>query len=83
MCRAPLTSQLSDRAAGPEYRIPRLQQWNLTTKLRLLRKLSLDLGYVGSHGDRLLLSRGMNQPLLASAAQPVNCGFDGVASHCS
>ena len=36
---------------------------------------------MGSHGDRLLLSRGMNQPLLASAAQPVNCGFDGVP-HC-
>jgi hypothetical protein len=27
---------------------------------------------VGSHGDRLLRSRGMNQPLLASAAAPVN-----------
>ena len=76
------TSQLSDRVAGPEYRIPRLQQWNLTTKIRLLRNLSLDLGYVGSHGDRLLLSRGLNQPLLASAAQPLNCGVDGVASHC-
>ena len=77
-----LTSQLSDRAAGPEYRIPRLQQWNLTTKIRLMRNVSLDLGYVGSHGDRLLLSRGMNQPQLASAAQPVNCGYDGVASDC-
>jgi hypothetical protein len=77
-----LTSQLSDRVAGPEYKIPRLQQWNLTTKIRLLHSLSLDLGYVGSHGDRLLLSRGMNQPLLASAAQPVNCGYDGVAAHC-
>ena len=77
-----LTSQLSDRVAGPEYKIPRLQQWNLTTKIRLMRNLSLDLGYVGSHGDRLLLSRGLNQPLLASAAQPVNCGYDGVAAHC-
>ncbi len=51
-----LTSQLSDRVAGPEYKIPRLQQWNLTTKMRLLRNLSLDLGYVGSHGNSLLLS---------------------------
>lgn len=77
-----LTSQLSDRVAGPEYKIPRLQQWNLTAKIRLLHNLSLDAGYVGSHGDRLLLSRGLNQPLLASAAQPVNCGYDGVASDC-
>jgi hypothetical protein len=77
-----LTSQLSDRVAGPAFRIPRLQQWNVTAKLKLLRNLSLDLGYVGSHGNRLLLARGMNQPVLASAAQPVNCGYDGVPSHC-
>jgi hypothetical protein len=77
-----LTSQLSDRVAGPRYEIPRLQQWNLTAKIRLLRTLSFDLGYVGSHGDRLPLSRGFNQPLLASAARPVNCGYDGVAADC-
>ncbi len=77
-----LTSQLSDRAAGPDYKLPRLQQWNLTAKLRLVRNLTLDLGYVGSHGDRLLLSRGLNQPALASAAQPLNCGYDGVAADC-
>jgi hypothetical protein len=76
------TSQLSDRVAGPEYKIPRLQQWNLTAKMQLVRNLSLDFGYVGSHGDRLLLSRGFNQPRLANAAQPLNCGYDGVAAHC-
>jgi hypothetical protein len=73
------TSQLSDRAAGPEYRIPRLEQWNFTIKTRLAQTLSLDLGYVGSQGSRLLLSRGMNQPRLdtglpntaANAAQRV------------
>jgi hypothetical protein len=77
-----LTSQLSDRAAASEYRIPRLQQWNLTAKMRLQKTLSLDLGYVGSYGSELLLARGMNQPLLASEAAPVNCGWDGTASHC-
>jgi hypothetical protein len=60
------TSQLSDRAAGPEFRVPRLEQWNFTAKIKLARKLSLDAGYVGSHGDRLLLSRGMNQPRLST-----------------
>ncbi|HVX65199.1 MAG TPA: carboxypeptidase-like regulatory domain-containing protein, partial [Bryobacteraceae bacterium] len=77
-----LTSQLSDNIAGPAYKIPRLQQWNLTMKTRLARNLSLDLGYVGSHGGRLLLSRGLNQPLLAGAARPVNCGYDGLATGC-
>lgn len=77
-----LTSQLSDRVAGPVYRIPRLQQWNLTTKLKLPGASSLDLGYVGSYGDRLLMAHGLNQPLLASASSPVNCGYDGDAGHC-
>lgn len=76
------TSQLSDRIAGPEYRIPRLQQWNLSAKIALGRNLALDLGYVGSRGDRLLRARGLNQPLLAAPGSPVNCGYDGVASHC-
>ena len=66
------TSQLSDRIAGPYYRIPLLQQWNASAQVRLARTLSLDIGYVGSHGDHLLIARGLNQPLLASAAQPVN-----------
>lgn len=60
------TSQLSDRIAASEYRIPRLQQWNVTAKLRVQKTVSLDLGYVGSQGSDLLLSRGMNQPLLAA-----------------
>jgi hypothetical protein len=75
-------SQLSDRVVGPDYRIPRLQQWNFGTQLHLTRTLSLDTGYVGSRGDRLMLTRGLNQPTLASAANPVNCGYDGVASDC-
>ena len=77
-----LTSQLSDRLAGPEYLVPRLQQWNLTIKSQLGHQLSLDLGYVGSSANNLQLSRGLNQPLLASAAQPLNCGYDGDTTHC-
>jgi hypothetical protein len=77
-----LTSQLSDRIAGPEYRIPRLQQWNATFKVKMLKASSLDLGYVGSRADRLLMARGLNQPVLASAATVVNCGYDGVAADC-
>jgi hypothetical protein len=76
------TSQLSDRIGGPAYRIPRLQQWNLSTKWKLSQALSMDVGYVGSRGDQLLYAHGLNQPLLASASRPVNCGYDGVAGHC-
>jgi hypothetical protein len=76
------TSRLSDRIAGPEYRVPLLQQWNVNIQHGLGRGLVLDLGYVGTHGTRLLRSVGYNQPLIASATNPVNCGFDGTATNC-
>ena len=76
------TSQLSDRLAGPDYVVPRLHQWNLSTQFRLVRGLTFDMGYVGSQGSRLLLARGLNQPLMASAGAGVNCGYDGVPAHC-
>ncbi len=76
------TSQLSDRVAGPEYIVPRLQQWNFSTQVRLSQALSVDTGYVGSRGAHLLISHGLNQPLTASGASPVNCGYTGVATDC-
>ena len=76
------TSLLCDRVAGPNYQIPMLQQWSLNAKYSLSRTLSLDLGYVGTNGDHLLLVQGLNQPLLASPGNPVNCGYDGVATDC-
>jgi len=76
------SSELSDRVAGPVYRIPNLQQWNLNAQFSLSSTFSLDLGYVGSYGNHLLLSRVLNQPLLASPAVPVNCGFDGIPTDC-
>ena len=76
------TSQLSDRVAGPDYVVPRLHQWNLSTQFRLLRGLTFDIGYVGSQASRLLLARGLNQPQLASAGAGVNYGYDGVPAHC-
>jgi hypothetical protein len=76
------TSQLSDRIAGPIYEVPLLQQWNLTAQLRLARTIALDIGYVGSHGSNLLMARGRNQPRLAGGANPVNCGYDGIATDC-
>lgn len=76
------TSQLSDRVVGPDFALPRLQQWNAGAQVRLTQALSLDIGYVGSQGARLMASRGLNQPLLATPANPVNCGYDGVATDC-
>jgi hypothetical protein len=76
------TSQLSDRIAGPEYKIPHLQQWNLSIQTKLPRAFTLDAGYVGSYGSNLLVGVGLNQPLLANPNNPVNCGYTGAPSDC-
>jgi hypothetical protein len=76
------SSQLSDRIAGPEYKIPRLQQWNLSIQTPLPRAFALDMGYVGSYGDNLLIGVGLNQPVVASPSSPVNCGYTGAAVDC-
>ena len=76
------TSQLSDKVVGPDFALPRLQQWNAGAQVRLTQMLSLDIAYVGSRGSRLMASRGLNQPVLASPENPVNCGYHGVAADC-
>ena len=72
--RTPST-RLTDRILWPEFNVPRLQQWNLNTQYSLSKTLSFDLGYVGSRGNNLLLGLIYNQPFLASAGNPVNCGL--------
>jgi hypothetical protein len=69
------TSQLTDRIIGPDFKIPLLQQWNFGAQYSFSKTFSLDLGYVGSYGNNLLLGDGSNQPLVASPANPVNCGL--------
>jgi hypothetical protein len=76
------TSALSDTVAGSDFTLPLLQQWNVNAQTRLTKTLSIDVGYVGSHGSRLLSTHGLNQPMLASETNPVNCGYDGDPSHC-
>jgi len=69
------SSNLGDRIIGPNLQLPKLQQWNLNVQYAFSSKFTFDLGYVGSHGDNLLLFYGANQPLLAAPGQPVNCGL--------
>ena len=78
MARTP-TSQLSDRIAGPEYKIPQLQQWNLSIQTKLPRAFTLDVGYVGSYGDNLLVGVGLNQPAARQSQQPGQLRLHGSA----
>jgi carboxypeptidase family protein len=74
------TSHLADRIIGPDFKNPKLQQWNLNVQYAFSSNLSLDLGYVGSHGNDLFLLYGSNQPLLATPGNPVNCGLPNTAA---
>ncbi|OLC99037.1 MAG: hypothetical protein AUH86_03340 [Acidobacteria bacterium 13_1_40CM_4_58_4] len=74
------TSHLDDRTIGPHFENPKLQQWNLNVQYALANNLTLDLGYVGSHGNNLFLLHGSNQPFLATSGQPVNCGLPNTAT---
>ena len=74
------TSHLDDRIIGQHFENPKLQQWNLGAQYAFSKDLSLDLGYVGSHGNDLFLLHGSNQPLLATPGHPVNCGLPNTAA---
>ena len=69
------SSNLSDRITGPNFRLPKLQQWNLNVRYAISSNFSFDLGYVGSYANNLFLFYGFNQPLLATPGHPVNCGL--------
>ena len=69
------SSNLGDRIVGPNFLLPKLQQWNLNVRYAISNNLSFDLGYVGSYANNLFLLYGSNQPLLSSPGHPVNCGL--------
>lgn len=59
-------------AVDPTLRTPYLQQWGLNIQHQLTGATLIEVGYVGTKGSRLATQRLINQPLLASATEPVN-----------
>ena len=49
-------------ATDPNFKNPRLQQWNVGMQRQLYRQGAIDVSYVGSHGDRLIQPVDINQP---------------------
>jgi hypothetical protein len=88
------SSNLSGRGVAENMAVPTVYEWNLNTQTEFLPKWVLELGYVGSRGIHLssylpvagATSGGNAPPInmaqLASPANPVNCGYDGVQSDC-
>jgi hypothetical protein len=79
-------------AVNPNLRTPYVDNWNLDIQRAITNNLSIDVGYVGNHGTKLLGQVNINQPTplagwtaaaqgacIASGADPVpydNCAPD-------
>jgi len=54
---------LAPATVDPEFRNAAMQTWNGNVQRQLGRDNVLTLGYVGSHGSHLRISRNLNQPV--------------------
>jgi hypothetical protein len=53
---------------------PYVGSWNFTVQRELPGHFSIEVGYIGTQGVKLLQSRQMNQALLANANHPITVG---------
>ncbi len=59
-------STMSDRfGVDQNLRTPYMENYNLNLQQQITRKMTLQVGYVGSQGHKLLRFRDLNQPTLA------------------
>ena len=65
-------SALTINSINPEWQPPRTQQWNFGIQYALNKSTAVQVGYVGTHSDRIETTNSINQALLASAGTPVN-----------
>jgi hypothetical protein len=56
------TSQCEIFGVTPHLRTPYVNNWNLDIQRSITNNLSIDVGYVGNHGTKLLGKVNMNQP---------------------
>lgn len=54
---------LAPATADPRFRNGSMQSWNLNVQRQLARELAATVGYAGSHGANLRISRNINQPV--------------------
>jgi hypothetical protein len=88
---AGLSSNSSVTAMAENFQTPVVYQYNLNVQYEFLPSWVLELGYVGERGvHQFSLGAGsgslyyspINPAQLASAANPVNCGYDGNPADC-
>ena len=66
------TSALTINSINPDWHPPRTQQWNFGIQYALNSSTAVQIGYVGTHSDRIETTNSINQALLASPTSPVN-----------
>ena len=66
-----VTATVSLSPTDPASRNPYVQQRNISIQYEVARDFLLEIGYMGSHGLRLLNTRAANQPGIASVSNPI------------
>jgi hypothetical protein len=62
---------LAPSSVSPDFQGGRLQTWNVNIERQLGRQMGVMVGYFGSKGDRLRISRNINQPVNGVRPFPV------------
>lgn len=59
----------------PHSRTPYTQEWNLTVQYQFVPSWMMEIGYLGSHGQRLLSQLNTNDGLLRNSSNPAAFGL--------
>ncbi|HET6976614.1 MAG TPA: carboxypeptidase regulatory-like domain-containing protein [Pyrinomonadaceae bacterium] len=70
-CNAVPGSTVSPSSSDPEFDNGYIQSWNLNVQRELQQGLAVTVGYFGSKGTHLRLTRNLNQTFLNAALNPV------------
>src|SRR5215210_851211 len=70
-CNAVPGSTVSPSSSDPEFDNAYIQSWNLNVQREVRQGLAVTVGYYGSKGTHLRLTRNLNQTFLNAALNPV------------
>lgn len=66
------STQQTISTVAPDWQLPRTHQWALSLQSEVATGWLLQIGYVGSRGERIEQTRSINQAFLASPSNPIN-----------
>jgi Carboxypeptidase regulatory-like domain/TonB-dependent Receptor Plug Domain len=68
------TSELSQKGLDPNLETPYTQSYDANIQYEFAPSWAFDLGFAGSHTVHTVTGRALDEPVLATATAPVNCG---------